>query len=231
MRVPRLGVLLCICGWVPAALADDYVAVSGTAMAVTGDIAMDDFALTFANGKSLAFSALVADRFEVEGKSVPASVFRVARPADPVLENGNRLCGVGKVTYVANWAADNDMSVVAVFTGAAPPRSDASMCASYTYGLAAGDDAPAQDVVSPSGPGLPFVGIWVCDGATYRFTATEFHDGADAYAIEEAQEGTDGSYTLFFADGDVYTLSGFRAGTMRWHSHNDQQTYFCTRKD
>jgi hypothetical protein len=116
------------------AVADDYTAYSNTAESITGDISMDDFSITFANGESLDFSGLVSDHFRVDGHRVPASVYRVKRPADPELENGNRLCGSGRVSYVASWASGDGLTVVAVFTGNSAPESDADMCASYTYG-------------------------------------------------------------------------------------------------
>lgn len=131
------ALLAALAGLSPAALADDYVAVSTTAMSITGDIAFDDFGVTFANGKSLSFSALTSDTFTVDGADIPASVYRVAKPADPKLENGNRLCGSGPVTYVVNWAApgSDTGTVVAVFTGDDPPESSDEMCASYTYDI------------------------------------------------------------------------------------------------
>ena len=113
---------------------DRYIAYSNTAMSITGDIQMDDFSITFANGEMLEFSDLVADRFVVDGEGVPASVYRVATPGDPELENGNRLCGSGDVTYIANWAAGDGLSIVAVFTGDDAPETSDEMCASYTYG-------------------------------------------------------------------------------------------------
>lgn len=116
-----------------AARADSYAAVSNTAMAVTGDIEMDDFEIVFANGESLAFSALLGDSFVVGGESVGASVYEVETPADPVLENGNRLCGNGDVTHVVTWGGPDNLTVVAVFATQDVPASDAEMCASYTY--------------------------------------------------------------------------------------------------
>lgn len=113
--------------------SDHYAAISNTAMSITGDIWMDDTGITFENDEYLEFSDLVADKFRVDGKQVPGSVYKIAEPADPVLLNGNRLCGSGKVTYLANWASSKGMSVVAVFTGKAAPKSSAEMCASYTY--------------------------------------------------------------------------------------------------
>ena len=113
--------------------SDHYAAVSNTAMSITGDIWLDDTGITFENDEYLEFSDLVADKFRVDGKQVPGSVYRIAEPADPVLLNGNRLCGAGKVTYLANWASSKGMSVVAVFTGKTAPKSNSEMCASYTY--------------------------------------------------------------------------------------------------
>ena len=113
--------------------ADDYTAVSNTAMSVTGDISMDDFSIDFQNGESLAFSDLVADHFLVDGRRVPASVYRVAEPADPMLENGNQLCGNGDVSYVATWGDGAGMTAVAVFAGSRAPKNSDQMCASYSY--------------------------------------------------------------------------------------------------
>jgi hypothetical protein len=113
--------------------AERYEATSKTAMAITGDISMDDFAITFANGKSLKFDELVSDSFVVGGETVGASVYSVKSPADPVLLHGNRLCGEGKVTYLATYGAGDGMTAVAVFTTQDAPSSDAEMCASYTY--------------------------------------------------------------------------------------------------
>ncbi|MDX1729601.1 MAG: hypothetical protein R3184_00555, partial [Aurantimonas coralicida] len=63
---------------------------------------------------------------------VNASVYSVAAPMDPVLLNGNRLCGSGPVTYVASWGSDSDVAV-AVFDTQDIPGSDADMCALYYY--------------------------------------------------------------------------------------------------
>ncbi|MBX3579047.1 MAG: hypothetical protein KF723_17755 [Rhizobiaceae bacterium] len=115
------------------ALADRYLAVSNTAMSITGDVEFDDYGITFANGEGLVFSTLLGDQFIVDGQRVPASVYEIADPADPELENGNRLCGNGEVTYLAAWMSGEGMTTIAVFTGDDPPSSDADMCASYLY--------------------------------------------------------------------------------------------------
>jgi len=133
MNRPRLLALALSLGFVSPALADNYTAISNTAMSITGDIEFDDFGITFQNGKKIEFDDLLGDTFVVDGKSVPASVYSVADPNDPVLLNGNTLCGA-PVTYVASWsgATEND-TIVAVFSTEDAPESSDEMCASYTY--------------------------------------------------------------------------------------------------
>ena len=113
--------------------ADHYIAMSNTAMSVTGDVWLDDFSIKFENGESLEFSDLVADHFSVDGRNVPASVYRVKEPGDPELQNGNQLCGAGDVTFVASWADGSESTAIAVFNGKRAPRSSNEMCALYTF--------------------------------------------------------------------------------------------------
>lgn len=134
MRALFLAAVVVAATVAPAlAQGDRYRAFSTTAESITGDILLDDFSITFANGEALEFSALIGDHFTVDGEQVNASVYSVADPSDPVLENGNRLCGAGDVSYVANWSAGDGLTIVAVFTGDTPPESSDEMCASYTY--------------------------------------------------------------------------------------------------
>lgn len=130
IRTHRLALALSLCIATPA-LADTYAAISNTAMAITGDIEFDDFGITFENGKQIVFAELIGDSFVVGGETVNASVYSVAEPSDPVLNNGNRLCGA-PVTYVASWG-DDSSTTVAVFSTENAPESDAEMCASYSY--------------------------------------------------------------------------------------------------
>ncbi|MGD9476408.1 hypothetical protein [Shinella sp. G-2] len=130
----RLLALALSLGLAAPAFADTYAAISNTAMSITGDIEFDDFGITFENGEQITFDQLIGDTFVVDGNRVTgASVYSVAEPKDPVLLNGNHLCGA-PVTYVASWAtSDNSATVVAVFSTEDAPESDAEMCASYTY--------------------------------------------------------------------------------------------------
>ncbi|MGN8019901.1 hypothetical protein ACTJJ7_04225 [Phyllobacterium sp. 22229] len=131
--VPATFLVLAAQGGQAWAEGDTYTAYSNTAQSITGDITMDDFSITFANGEALAFSSLLGDHFIVDGKSVNASVYKVETPADPELENGNKLCGSGDVSYVATWGAGEGLTEVAVFTGGKAPSSNSDMCASYIY--------------------------------------------------------------------------------------------------
>jgi hypothetical protein len=131
MNRPYLLALAFFMAAASPALADTYAAVSNTAMAITGDIEFDDFGITFENGKQITFDALVGNTFVVGGETVNASVYSLTQAKDPVLLNGNRLCGE-PVTYVASWG-DADTTTVAVFATHDVPESDADMCASYTY--------------------------------------------------------------------------------------------------
>ena len=120
---------------VSPSLADSLEAVSNTAMSITGDIELDDFAIVFENGEQLEFDELVGDSFNVDGSDVGASVYSIKMPADPELNNGNQLCGQGDVTYVAVWGdpSDDTLTVVGVFDTQDVPGSNADICALYTY--------------------------------------------------------------------------------------------------
>ena len=112
---------------------DYYLPVSAEAKAITGDIQIDDFSIRFETGATMKFSELVAETFEVDGKELPASVYRVAQPADPALKDGKYLCGKGDVSYIVYWMAVPEQITIGVFTGDKPPRNDAERCRAYIY--------------------------------------------------------------------------------------------------
>ena len=78
---------------------------------------------------------------------------------------------------------------------------------------------------------LPFLGTWDCEVATFTFTPTTYDNGSEELPIEEVQEGSDGSYTLLFADDYFITLSGFTGDTMGWFSPASGDNFSCTRLD
>ncbi|UIJ73542.1 hypothetical protein [Aurantimonas sp. HBX-1] len=88
--------------------------------------------------------------------------------------------------------------------------------------------APASALASEE---LPFLGTWDCEVATFTFTPTTYDNGSEEMPIEEVQEGSDGSYTLLFADDYFITLSGFTGDTMGWFSPASGDNFSCTRTD
>jgi hypothetical protein len=95
MMIQRAAILAALLAapW-PAGAAEHWTAYSKTAEAITGDITFSPERITFGNGKSLALaSAGVVPGFETLGSRGQSTRYRVTAPDDPVLLNGNRLCG------------------------------------------------------------------------------------------------------------------------------------------
>jgi hypothetical protein len=85
------GLLMAVA--IPPLRADpvNWATTSKTAMAITGDIVVDDYSLTFANGKSLAIEPYEAGRVgdgSGSGKSVAGDVFTADSSANPKQLNG-----------------------------------------------------------------------------------------------------------------------------------------------
>jgi hypothetical protein len=111
-----------------------WIAVSNTAMAITGDIVLDDYSIKFANGRSLDIepydTEVVADWTGFGG--TPGNIFKVNPPTDPKLLNGNTLCG-DKVTYVVTTLPHDGELTLNVYSSKQPPKSVDGVCASYSY--------------------------------------------------------------------------------------------------
>ncbi|WP_069058431.1 hypothetical protein [Sinorhizobium sp. RAC02] len=75
----------------------------------------------------------------------------------------------------------------------------------------------------------PFTGEWECDGAPFVFTSTVYSIGDDSYDIQEAQEGSDGSYSLFLSDEVYITLSEITSDTLDFSSSESNRTMNCRR--
>ena len=108
---------------------DVWKASSTTATAVTGDITLGTDRIVFANGESIRL-------VPVEGRR---GVFKVDPPTNPVLVNGNRLCGED-VTYVVLAQGSNNSLFMKVFEGpdvpleaVADPNPQEGTCATYSF--------------------------------------------------------------------------------------------------
>lgn len=76
---------------------------------------------------------------------------------------------------------------------------------------------------------LPFVGEWDCEVATFVFTGDTYDNGSEDMPILEVQEGSDGSWTLFFADDYFITLGDITADSMTWLSGESGDAFSCRR--
>jgi hypothetical protein len=82
---------------------------------------------------------------------------------------------------------------------------------------------------APSADEYPFVGEWDCEVAMFVFTPNVYNNGSEDLPILEIQEGSDGSYTLFFENDYLITLSGFTGDAMGWYSHASGDSFNCRR--
>ena len=127
LRIPAVALSLALLGLPALAAAQDktqWTATSTTAMAITGDIVVSDNAVTFGDGKEIAIEPIGGG---------PA--YKLSEPDDPVLLNGNRLCGSGKpVGYVIFVRPSENSLSMSVFDGDKAPQGDNdSPCAVYNY--------------------------------------------------------------------------------------------------
>ena len=84
---------------------------------------VDDYTLTFANGKSLAIEPYEAGRvgdWPGSGKSVAGDVFTADSSANLKLLNGNKLCAT-PVTYVVIWSPGEGELGINVYSGLPAP--------------------------------------------------------------------------------------------------------------
>ena len=149
-----------------------YIAMSSTAMAITGDIIVSANRITFQNGKSVDVqSAGQVDSYKssMTKKPVTARLLKAIVPADPPLLQGNKICGGTSITYIAVYELPADAyspkpsQVVDVFNGNHPPKSSDApgACGVFSYELkkqasvVAQSSQPAQATWPPS-----LQGVW-----------------------------------------------------------------------
>ena len=66
-------------------------------MSITGDIVLDDYSLTFANGQSLDLEPYEADSegdWAGSGQEVQGFIYKIDPPTDPKLLHGKTACAI-----------------------------------------------------------------------------------------------------------------------------------------
>jgi hypothetical protein len=123
---------------------EHWIATSTAAISITGDLTVRPDRIVFSNGASLPIRRLRSTAFKDElGLTVRATVYRVTRPADPVLLRGNHLCGgtpAVPVSYVVLWDSKpvmpgaGDGRAFAAYSGRTEPPANAERaCAVLRY--------------------------------------------------------------------------------------------------
>ena len=129
-----VGLLATLAHAEPAA----WLAMSKTAMSITGDITLDDYHLTFANGTGLDLEPYEMARegdWAGSGDAVTGDVFKIDPPANPKLLHGNLFCAA-PATYVVLWTPGESELTLNVYTGDEAPTGTPdvdALCASYSY--------------------------------------------------------------------------------------------------
>ena len=104
-------------------------------MSITGDIVLDDYSLTFANGQSLDLEPYEADSegdWAGSGQEVQGFIYKIDPPTDPKLLHGNSLCGQ-LVTYVVIWSRGEGELTLNAYSGKTAPMGTDGLCAAYSY--------------------------------------------------------------------------------------------------
>ena len=136
------------------ALADDtgkWEPAGGTAAGITGTIIVSPSLIAFESGKSLPLAASGTAALATDmNRIVTANVYRVTQPDNPVLLNGNRLCGGNqRVAFILLWHArsgDDDLLQMNAFAGPRLAAGSTDDCGRYGYGRAV---QPARASVAP----------------------------------------------------------------------------------
>ncbi|AWN49732.1 hypothetical protein DK419_28180 [Methylobacterium terrae] len=112
-----------------------WSALSRTAMAITGDIALSPARLVAA-GRTFPLSVSAdAPAFGTPSGPVPARILKVTKPADPRLLHGNTLCGK-PVRWLVAYRRDAGRSLtLAAFSGEAFPAGESGpdLCGTFSY--------------------------------------------------------------------------------------------------
>jgi hypothetical protein len=138
MRAALLAIVLGVVATAAQAELARWLATSKTAMSITGDIVLDDYSLTFKDGKSLALEPYEMARegnWSASGDVISGDVFKIYPPSSPKLLHGNSLCGT-PATYVVLWTPGEGELTLNFYSGDAAPTGTPdvdALCATYSY--------------------------------------------------------------------------------------------------
>ncbi len=138
MRIPAIPVAaIVLILLAPAARAQEHwTPVSKTALSITGPISIFRDHVRFGTGATLPLAAQGRrTEMEFDGQVMSVTIFRVTTPTDLVLLRDNALCGIGPATWIVTGASGGDR-MLAVYTGAASPPENKSLCGTFRYELA-----------------------------------------------------------------------------------------------
>ena len=151
-RRRRSGIKLLLAGWCAAILAvslasrahaasQHWIAISNTAMAITGDVQFNPPELIFANHAWLSLNLIGnasgltwADAMQDQ----PVQVLGIDGKHNPRLLNGNYLCGANIAPTFISILEHGGAVYLTVFKGEAPPTAKdfaARICAGFAYSL------------------------------------------------------------------------------------------------
>lgn len=124
-----------------------WIAVSNTAISITGDVTFATTRMTFQNGQAMDLQYITMRETSVQerksfGNAAHYRLYRITSATNPTLQNRNKLCGSRPtdltVAYEVESASAETAVLAAFFTGATPPpqwQGSSTLCATYTYAL------------------------------------------------------------------------------------------------
>lgn len=128
-------------GQVSAAPFRHWIAVSNTAMSITGDAQFSPSAIVFANHTGLKLTPAGSANGMTWADSMrdqPAQLYKVAERKNPRLLNGNHLCGAHTNPSFLGVVEHVDDVYLTVFSGKDTPTAkdyESRICAGFSYSL------------------------------------------------------------------------------------------------
>jgi hypothetical protein len=145
MNTRSTAICLALASWAnsaraqPAPVGETWTPVSRNAQSITGKVTLTPTQIMFQNGAALPLTHGVQMLFRPEKKKkVVADLYKVAQPANPVLENGKTLCQGKPVAYLLVWKSEKvgselDARSMNVFSGTKFVSGSPDDCGRFMY--------------------------------------------------------------------------------------------------